>query len=149
MRFSVESRTVSNATRNACLPPIVYSSALGGAHLETALAYVDLNPVRAKLVKHAEEYEWSSAKVHLTGCERDPLLDSWDWAELGFGADWAERLAVHTAADQGELLREATYGGRPFGDDQFIAEMERTLRRPLQKGRPGRKPTALAAAARA
>ena len=126
-----------------------YSSALGGERLETALAYVDLNPVRAKLVKHAEEYEWSSARAHLSGCEGDPLLDSWDWAELGFGADWAERLAAHAAADQGELLREATYGGRPFGDEAFVADMERTLKRPLTKRSPGRKPKALAAAAQA
>ncbi|MDA0207573.1 MAG: transposase [Acidobacteria bacterium] len=123
-----------------------YSSALGGTHLETALAYVDLNPVRAKLVRHAEEYEWSSARAHLTGCEEDPLLDAWDWEELGLGADWAERLAARTATDQDELLREATYGGRPFGDAKFIADMERRLKRPLQKGRPGRKPKAFSAA---
>jgi putative transposase len=124
-----------------------YSSALGGGYLETALAYVDLNPVRAKLVKHAEEYEWSSAKAHLGGCEADALIDSWDWAELGFGANWAERLAARGAADQGEMLREATYAGRPFGDEKFVADLERRVNRPLTKGKPGRKPKALAAGA--
>ncbi len=125
-----------------------YSSALGGAHLETALAYVDLNPVRAGLVRRAEGYEWSSAAAHLTGCAGDSLVDSWDWEQLGFGADWAQRLAASRTADQGEMLRAATYGGRPFGDEKFVAQMERKIKRPLTKGRPGRKPKALSAAIR-
>jgi len=123
-----------------------YSSALGGGRLETALAYVDLNPVRAGLVKRAGEYEWSSAAAHLTGCEADPLIDSWDWQELGLGPNWAQRLVACRASDQGELLREATYGGRPFGDGSFVAEIERRVKRPLTKGKPGRKPKALSAA---
>lgn len=124
-----------------------YSSALGGTYLETALAYVDLNPLRAKLVKQAEEYEWSSAKAHLTGCAADSLIDSWDWAELGLGTNWGEILTAHRAGDEGEMLREATYAGRPFGDENFVADMERRVNRPLTKGRPGRKPKALSAAA--
>ena len=124
-----------------------YSSALGGAHLETALAYVDLNPVRAGLVRSAELYEWSSAAAHLTGRGGDSLLDSWDGEQLGFGADWAERLADLRTADQGDMLRDATYGGRPFGDDKFVAEMENKLRRPLRKRLPGPKPKALSASA--
>lgn len=36
--------------------------------------YVDLNPVRAKLVKRAEEYPWSSAAAHLNG-ENDILVN--------------------------------------------------------------------------
>ena len=36
--------------------------------------YVDLNPVRAKLVKGAEEYPWSSAAAHLNG-ENDILVN--------------------------------------------------------------------------
>ena len=126
-----------------------YSSVLGGPHLETALAYVDLNPLRAGLVRRPEGHEWSSAKAHLAGCEGDPLIDSWAWEQLGMAADWADRLAAHQAAGAGEQLREATYGGRPFGDAKFISEMERKVKRPLRKGRPGPKPKATRAAASA
>ncbi len=45
------------------------------------------------------------------------------------------------------MLRDATYGGRPFGDDKFVAEMENKLRRPLRKRLPGPKPKALSASA--
>ena len=123
-----------------------YSSALGGSHLEAALAYVDLNPVRAGLVKRVEEYEWSSAKAHLCGCEGDSVVDPWDWEQLGLGAEWGQRLEAYQAGGQGELLREATYGGRPFGDEKFVAEIERSVKRPLTRGRPGRKPKAATAA---
>ena len=36
-------------------------------HLLNAVRYVTLNPVRAKLVKRAREWQWSSARAHLTG----------------------------------------------------------------------------------
>ena len=52
-----------------------YSCPLEERHLWTALRYVELNPVRAGLVASAEEYEYSSAAVHL-GCKKsDRLLD--------------------------------------------------------------------------
>ncbi|MCF6220917.1 MAG: inner membrane CreD family protein [Robiginitomaculum sp.] len=37
------------------------------AHLYNAFAYVSLNPVRAGLVKRAQDWEWSSVHAHLNG----------------------------------------------------------------------------------
>ncbi len=37
------------------------------AHLYHAFAYVSLNPVRAGLVKRAEDWPWSSVRAHLNG----------------------------------------------------------------------------------
>ena len=37
------------------------------AHLFHAIRYVTLNPVRAGLVKRAEDWAWSSARAHLAG----------------------------------------------------------------------------------
>lgn len=36
-------------------------------HLANAVRYVSLNPVRAKLVKRAEDWPWSSVRAHLAG----------------------------------------------------------------------------------
>jgi putative transposase len=47
-----------------------YSCPLGASHLVTAPAYVDLNPLRAGLVRNALEYAWSSAKAHAVGATR-------------------------------------------------------------------------------
>jgi putative transposase len=71
-----------------------YSSPLGPDRLVTALAYVDLNPVRAGLVRTTEEYEWSSARAHLSAADGDPLVDAWAWGELGLAEAWAQILAA-------------------------------------------------------
>ena len=42
-----------------------YSCVLDDSHWETALRYVELNPVRARLVKAAEDYRSPSAQAHL------------------------------------------------------------------------------------
>jgi putative transposase len=39
----------------------------------TAARYVELNPVRARIVSKAEDYRWSSASAHLSG-EDDTLV---------------------------------------------------------------------------
>ena len=44
------------------------------AHLMTAIRYVELNPVKAKLVRRAEDWPWSSARAHVTG-RHDGLID--------------------------------------------------------------------------
>jgi putative transposase len=41
----------------------------------TAARYVELNPVRARLVAKAEDYPWSSAVAHLSG--RDDIVISY------------------------------------------------------------------------
>ncbi len=38
-------------------------------HLLNAVRNVTLNPVRAKLVKRPRDWNWSSARVHLTGID--------------------------------------------------------------------------------
>ena len=44
-----------------------YSFALGRDHLLAALAYVDLNPVRAGMERRAADYPFSSAAAHRSG----------------------------------------------------------------------------------
>jgi putative transposase len=51
-----------------------FSTPLDETHLWTAIRYVELNPVRAGLVRWAQEWPWSSARAHALG-EPDPLLD--------------------------------------------------------------------------
>jgi putative transposase len=38
-------------------------------HLAAAVSYVALNPVRARLVEHPEDWPWSSVHAHLAVCE--------------------------------------------------------------------------------
>jgi putative transposase len=102
-----------------------YSCPLDGRHLWVALRYVEQNPVRALMVRKPEEWEWSSARVHLLGVpDRARVLDREFWERSGGAETWA---AMHGAAEDGpgtRLLRRCTYAGRPFGDEEFVAGIE-------------------------
>jgi putative transposase len=45
------------------------SVAMDDAHLLNAVRYVSLNPVRARLVRQAQDWPWSSVRAHLTGTD--------------------------------------------------------------------------------
>jgi putative transposase len=127
-----------------------YSSPLGPSRLVTALAYVDLNPLRAGLVGDPAEYPWSSARGHLSGADLHRLLDEWEWSESGLRAGWGETLRAGTSAEADDALRHATYNGLALGDDSFVAGLEQSSGRRLRaqrRGRPrlGLKTTAAAA----
>jgi putative transposase len=71
------------------------SCALGPDHVLAAARYIELNPVRARLVARPEDWPWSSARAHLARCAdwlmaaTTPLLDeAGDWATfLASGLD--------------------------------------------------------------
>jgi putative transposase len=82
----------------------------------TALAYVDLNPVRAGLVGEPVQYPWSSAAAHVAGHDAAGLIDEREWSELELQGDWKQRLGGKIGEDSTAEPRQATYSGVPFGD---------------------------------
>ena len=63
-----------------------------GATLINCLAYIDLNPVRAGIVKRPEDYRWSSLGYHIQSGNRDGFLST-DFGLVEFNVmDEAERL---------------------------------------------------------
>ena len=112
-----------------------YSCPLEGAHLATALRYVEENPCRAGMVEQPDEYRWSSAAVHLGRRPDDyHVLDLDYWERAGGAETWREMLAAGMDDEQIERLRQCTYGGRPFGGDDFVARMEEVFRRSWRRG---------------
>jgi len=124
-----------------------FSCSLGPDHLLVALAYVDLNPVRAGLTGQAERYPWSSARAHLERADRFQLVDWSLWDEVHGSQDWSEQLNRPRSEDEQPRIRAATHSGLPLGNAGFVAELERRVGRSLKPGRPGRKPRAAAAVA--
>ena len=113
-----------------------HSCVLDERHLLAAARYVELNPVRAGLVRRGEEWPWSSARFHLGRAAADPLVI--DRTLLGLVRDargWRELLGEEDAEAEGHL-RLATRTGRPAGDGRFLARMERLTGRELRPGRP-------------
>jgi len=118
-----------------------FACVLGADHLWTALAYVDRNPLRAGMVRQAEEYRWSSAAAHLTGADSSGLLDMGWWREQGRGEDWAAELATENP-ETTTALRSCTYAGRPYGSERLVKEMAARFGRCWTRGRPKKKDAA-------
>ncbi len=102
-----------------------YSCPLDGAHLATALRYVEENPCRAGLAERPLDYRWSSAAVHF-GLRPDEynLLDLVYWQRSGGEATWNEMYAATLTEGDFDQIRQCTYGGRPFGGEAFVSRME-------------------------
>jgi putative transposase len=114
-----------------------YSAATDEAGLWPAACYVEQNPVRAKLVRRAEDWPWSSAAAHCGQSDTSGLLDLSRWSR---SADrWRELLRRRQASEQVEAIRTATHRGRPLGSDSLLSKIEKLLGRrvrPQPVGRP-------------
>jgi putative transposase len=82
---------------------------LDEAHLYACLRYVELNPVRARLVDRPEDWPWSSARGHL-GLARDPLADPAPAHDRI--ADWRAFLDAGLDPDAHAALKAAERSGR-------------------------------------
>ncbi len=114
-----------------------YSCALDEDHLLRAARYVEMNPVRAKLVAKPEEWEWSSARHHL-GLDSSTLLETSHWPDEDTLAEWPSMLTAQDSEGAVEQLRRATYTGRPLGSEEWIDMLETKTGRRLRPGKPGR-----------
>ena len=118
------------------------SCALDEGHFWSALRYVERNPVRARMVKGATAYRWSSADAHVTGADRSGLLDMAGWARHMEGGEWGELLRQRVEKEETATLRTCTHRGWPLGTNRFVAKFERMLGRRLRPsplGRPRKK----------
>ena len=98
------------------------SVAMDEAHFVTALRYVALNPVRARLVARAEEWRWSSTAALIAG-EDDhvvtvaPALERVGDFAAFLGEEFDEAVSYRA-------LRMAESVGRPVGSAEWLADME-------------------------
>jgi putative transposase len=93
-------------------------------HLYTVLRYVERNPLRAGLVKRAEQWRWSSLWRRQSGNPGlQELLAPWP---VPLPGDWVAR--INRPETEGELaaVRQAVVRGSPFGS---LAWQEKTARR--------------------
>ena len=107
------------------------------AHTLLAARYIELNPVRARLVDRAEDWPWSSARGHLSA-EDDGVMQA--TALLDLVPDWRDFLGQGLSEPQAELLRVGERTGRPIGSQYFLEALEARTGRSLGKGKPGPRP---------
>ncbi len=105
-------------------------------YLIATARYIELNPVRADIVKKPEDYRWSSAQAHLQG--EDDILVKVE-PLLSIIPDWREMLASDLSEEEYDTLRLHERTGRPLGSDDFVEEVEKRTARVLRKQKPGPK----------
>jgi putative transposase len=112
------------------------SCVLDKPNLLTAARYVELNPVRAGLIKAPSRYRWSSAGAHARG-RNDTLVKVRPL--LKRVRNWRAFLARVLSEEDIERIRAHERTGRPMGDEAFLATLEEKLGRVLRRQKPGPK----------
>ena len=113
--------------------------AMDEAHLVTAVRYIALNPVRARLVARAADWRWASVHALLAG-QDDGLTTV--APVLARCPRFAELIAEPAEQEGFDALRRAECIGRPLGDDAFLTRIEALTRRSLRPGKRGPKAVA-------
>ncbi|MCS7032868.1 MAG: transposase [Phycisphaerae bacterium] len=105
-------------------------------HFCTVCRYVESNPLRARLVKRAEAWRWSSLNAGQDPTRRLPIGE-WPVARP---RDWVEIVNQSLPPQQLNELRQSAQRGRPFGDEGWTMQIARKLGLTNTLRNPGRPP---------
>jgi putative transposase len=114
------------------------SCAMDEGHALAAVRYVELNPVKAQLVRRAEDWPWSSAGYHVRG-EVDGLTAAVEY--LSRVPDWRHYLGQDLDAAEQTRIGYFTQTGYPLGAPDWLAAQEASTGQsltPPRRGRPRR-----------
>ncbi|RLJ21027.1 transposase [bacterium endosymbiont of Escarpia laminata] len=113
-------------------------------YLFECMRYVELNPVRAKMVSAPDEYPWSSYSERIGNVSThllDPIPGQNKHGKGDLGWVAAYQQFIQTAVPDGEWqkIREAAQRGQLTGNSVFVDQVETILGRRVewrQQGRP-------------
>jgi putative transposase len=105
--------------------------------------YIELNPVRANMVRHPREYPWSSYRVNAEGRRSSFISPHGEFQGLGITEQSrrkAYRALFRKTLDPRviEDIRCSTNGNFALGGSRFKGEVEARLERRVSPGRAGR-----------
>jgi putative transposase len=113
-------------------------------YLLACYRYIEMNPIRARMVKKPEDYRWSSYRANAFG-EHDSLVTPHE-LYLALGATVEKRQTAYrdlfTTRLDPEIIRDVRaclQTGTPLGNDRFRAQIEQSLGVKLghsNRGRP-------------
>jgi putative transposase len=108
---------------------------MGEGYLYFAIRYIERNPVRARIVRKAEDYNWSSAKAHVFQVKDKVLTKFHLESEI---QNWRAYLQEEDKEEDLDKFKNHEKTGRPLGDERFIDKLEQITGRTLRKRKPGR-----------
>jgi putative transposase len=104
-------------------------------YLLAAVKYIEMNPVRARLVSGPYDWKWSSASAHASA--RDDMLVKVA-PLLEMAGNW--KLFLSDANDEDvEKIRGHERTGRALGADSFLDSLEHSLQRTVKPKKAGRR----------
>lgn len=110
------------------------------AYMLACYRYIELNPVRANMVAHPRDYEWSSYR-HNVGDQKVDWLDRHEEL-LALGeapaAAYRQLVAEGVSAEDTATIRTALKRNQVTGNDKFRASLAARLGRRLSNRAPGR-----------
>jgi putative transposase len=112
-------------------------------YLLACMAYIDLNPVRAGMVAQPQDYPWSSYG-HYAGLRADPLITPhphfWNLGNTPFAREAAYVDLVQTGVSgvDERALTNTALRSWALGDEDFLAELEKSTQRRVRPGLKGR-----------
>lgn len=112
------------------------------SHLLACARYVELSPVRAKLVKRPQDWPWSSARAHLDGVDDGGAADGGLTVLeplLALAPDWRGLLEGGLEESALDEIRRHVRGGHPLGSDDYYTKLQNMLGRDVRlrpRGRP-------------
>jgi putative transposase len=115
-------------------------------YLMACMVYIDLNPVRAGMVKDPADYLWSTHR-HYVGQQIQPIVTShelmWTLGNTPFSREKAYRELVHTgiSSAQEKQLTDSALKGWALGDETFMGKVQTETKRRVGKSVVGRKST--------
>ena len=106
-------------------------------YLMACVRYIELNPIRARMVSDPMDYPWSS-------CKHRMIRAGTEWLDLAPGVSGMQSEAylayLRSAIPDGEwkLIREAVQRGQLTGGPRFVDQIEAAMGRRIEHRQPGR-----------
>ena len=112
-------------------------------YLLTCMRYIELNPVRARMVEHPGEYKWSSYQANARLAEDRLIHNHPVYSQLGAGTDkrqaaYRELFRNHIDNYTVHEIRAALNQELVLGRSYFKDKIKEMTNRQTQPGKPGR-----------
>ena len=107
------------------------------------MKYIELNPVRANMVSHPAEYQWSSYRTNAQGEENSLIEQHPLYHELGSSLEprnlaYRELFCDHMSGETLHEIRDALNHELVLGRSYFNDKIEEMTKRQTRLGQPGR-----------
>lgn len=94
-------------------------------HLLSLLRYVERNPLRAGVVRRAEDWRWGSLYRRVSGTEEERQLLT--EPPVALGADWPAHVNAPQSEAELEAIRRCAHRGQPLGAERWTAKVAKQL----------------------